>query len=194
MSERKHAKQDASIALLQAIEQDEQRSTPSEVLNKQPIFGAYQYIPMRDPSSQTRLLKYRPYAGFDGLSFHVSWWSMKDAPRYNAISYTWGEESSITIFVNGMFISIWQNCYDALHQALGFDEGAYIWIDSICINQDDVREKNAQVQRMLDVYHNTENVLVCLGDHADNSELLVKNVLIVRIGRLEPLAEEFWDL
>ena len=44
-----------------------------------------------------------------------------------------------------------------------------LWIDAICINQNDDDEKSSQVQRMGEIYGGAERVLVWLGSEADNS-------------------------
>lgn len=42
-----------------------------------------------------------------------------------------------------------------------------LWIDAVCINQDDVRERNAQVSIMHHIYEKSVGSLIWLGD-ADN--------------------------
>lgn len=46
---------------------------------------------LQDPSNQIRLLKPRPTAPGEILSFDISVWDLDKAPPYNAISYTWGD-------------------------------------------------------------------------------------------------------
>ncbi|KAI6797812.1 hypothetical protein KC332_g13920 [Hortaea werneckii] len=52
----------------------------------------------------------------------------------------------------------------------------YFWIDAICINQDDIDEKNCQVQMMGEIYESAECVIACLGEHADDSRLLFEHL------------------
>jgi hypothetical protein len=44
----------------------------------------------------------------------------------------------------------------------------YFWIDAVCINQSNDKEKGCQVGRMADIYQQACNVIVWLGP-ADNS-------------------------
>ncbi|CAF9924131.1 MAG: hypothetical protein ALECFALPRED_002687 [Alectoria fallacina] len=46
-----------------------------------------------------------------------------------------------------------------------------MWIDVLCINQDDVYERNNQVSRMKNIYENANLVIVWLGQEADKSHL-----------------------
>ena len=45
----------------------------------------------------------------------------------------------------------------------------YLWIDAICINQDDNDEKGQQVQSMAKIFAKASRVIVWLGEAADNS-------------------------
>jgi hypothetical protein len=45
-----------------------------------------------------------------------------------------------------------------------------LWIDAICINQDDQEEKEHQIKAMADIYGNANRVVVWLGEAADDSD------------------------
>ena len=53
--------------------------------------------------------------------------------------------------------------------ALSPGEWRYFWIDAICINQDDIQERNHQVQMMGDIYGNAVFVMVWFGPNLDDS-------------------------
>jgi hypothetical protein len=84
---------------------------------------------------------------------------------YDALSYTWGSrKSNRKILCNGLPFPVTDNLFDALsalrrtrchHQCL--------WIDAICINQDDDSEKSYQVQSMFSIYQNATSVIAWLG-------------------------------
>ncbi|RMJ19123.1 hypothetical protein CDV36_001172 [Fusarium kuroshium] len=46
-----------------------------------------------------------------------------------------------------------------------------IWVDAICINQDDISERNNQVQQMNDIYSKAEVVNVWLGESTESSDI-----------------------
>ena len=45
-----------------------------------------------------------------------------------------------------------------------------LWIDALCINQDDLVERSAQVSIMGSIYSNTSKVLIWLGEESANSQ------------------------
>ena len=40
------------------------------------------------------------------------------------------------------------------------DKSRYLWVDAVCINQNDNREKNHQVNLVSDIYSHADRVLV----------------------------------
>ena len=118
--------------------------------------------------------------------------------RYTTLSYTWslpvraadeanaGDEPrqehglKHEIVVNKKSLKVSQNLFDALirlQDSSGFADP--IWIDAICINQDDDVEKGSQVLLMDEIYSKSANTLVWLGkDETDVEETLhVVNVI-----------------
>lgn len=75
---------------------------------------------------------------------------------YVALSYTWGKEDATEeIIVNGVPVKIRPNLESALRalrDKAPIRAGMKIWIDALCINQDDTDERNAQVPRMREIY------------------------------------------
>jgi hypothetical protein len=87
----------------------------------------------------------------------------------------WGDEAfQRPIFINGQQLQVTQNLSDALHflrlrQRASSGSGAaglpslQYWIDAVCINQNDVHEKNKQIRIMPHIYFRAKTVLVWLG-------------------------------
>lgn len=50
----------------------------------------------------------------------------------------------------------------------------YLWIDAVCINQEDMDEKNQQVQMMAEIYGNAKRVCVWLGQPDESSRLAIR--------------------
>ncbi|KAF9893218.1 hypothetical protein FE257_011641 [Aspergillus nanangensis] len=98
----------------------------------------------------------------------------RDSNNYLAMSYAWGDPDGPrdTIFVNGQPIEIRGNLAAGLRQFRQmeyFQRGGKIWIDALCINQDDPVEKAVQVQRMGEIYQKAGNIIVWLGESEDFS-------------------------
>ncbi|KAF6818016.1 hypothetical protein CSOJ01_02153 [Colletotrichum sojae] len=92
---------------------------------------------------------------------------------YNALSYTWESPSveepdrpAALITCNGVSIPITGNLHAALLRIRSNAElsGAKFWVDAICINQDDDRERSSQVALMSKIYTSAMLVVVWLGE------------------------------
>ncbi|KXS98272.1 hypothetical protein AC578_6290 [Pseudocercospora eumusae] len=148
------------------------QSKPERLLDAQ-NYESYTHTPLPDPSNHIRLITLGGGSnGFEILS--LSTWHLKDLPRYTAISYTWGPVERVPILIDGRMLQVRTNCYTVLKQAWKLAETAYIWVDSICIDQEDnLEEKNAQVSMMYKIYRKATEVLVCIGEHDGGSERLM---------------------
>jgi hypothetical protein len=104
--------------------------------------------------------------------------------KYVALSYTWGNPvARREIVVNGKPAFITENLYAALTHMLGLDgllgsllEDCELWIDALCINQQDAAEKYVQVANMRDVFANAGWVVAWMGPSADGSDELLRAV------------------
>lgn len=84
---------------------------------------------------------------------------------YTALSYVWGDPMPVCpIVVDGTPFLVTRNLHSALHHLCHADVAPAIWIDSVCINQSDVAEKESQVSMMGYVYRGARRVIVWLGE------------------------------
>ncbi|KAK7916884.1 hypothetical protein PG985_010492 [Apiospora marii] len=117
-------------------------------------------------SKELRLLKPVRYS-HDSLHFEVSTFRRDAAPSYTAVSYTWGDgEASEIIHINGLKFPVRLNLWSCLYylsQTSLHSEWEFLWVDAICINQSDDREKSAQVRCMDQTYRFASCVSVWLG-------------------------------
>ncbi|KAF2435387.1 hypothetical protein EJ08DRAFT_561504, partial [Tothia fuscella] len=97
---------------------------------------------------------------------------------FTALSYTWGPRNPTSqILLNGDLFAIRQNLWLALWAIRNkINQGCfqrYDWqllcIDAICIDQDNVLERNHQVSLMKEIYSQASQVLVWLGDEREGS-------------------------
>ncbi|ERF76372.1 hypothetical protein EPUS_07079 [Endocarpon pusillum Z07020] len=83
---------------------------------------------------------------------------------YKALSYTWGRADLVdAILVDGQKIFIRRNLYDFLEIASAKGEHGLLFIDAICINQNDHNERQSAVQEMARIYRNADQVIGWLG-------------------------------
>ena len=100
-------------------------------------------------------------------------------PKYEALSYTWAsglpstkaDVSSGGISDCGFAVEIelGGNLASALKHLRYEDESRVLWIDAICINQEDSAERNLQVTRMANIYSLARRVIVWLGPEGEDS-------------------------
>ncbi|UKZ48411.1 hypothetical protein TrVGV298_002634 [Trichoderma virens] len=70
-----------------------------------------------------------------------------------------------------------KNLLYALLRITKLDEGAFYWIDSLCINQKNTRERSEQVAAMKDIYEHAAAVDVWLGPATDSESEAIHRVL-----------------
>lgn len=102
------------------------------------------------------------------------------APEYDAVSYTWGDDTSAaSVMCNGVSLEIQINLLRALPFIYNFrpePRTRPLWVDAICLNQSDHYEKAIHVPRMGEVYENASRTLIWLGEADDNSDLALDNM------------------
>jgi hypothetical protein len=65
-----------------------------------------------------------------------------------------------------------------------------LWIDAICINQDDLSERSREVGNMDSIYCNANQVLVWLGSSSQNSALALQT--LCRLGEGIDFNEKYY--
>jgi hypothetical protein len=93
---------------------------------------------------------------------------------YNALSYTWdSQEPDMSVICQGQRLPVTRNCEAALRRLQRRREGdprdLPLWIDSICIHQKDVPERNKQVRMMGEIYSRAHSVIIWLGEGSKGS-------------------------
>lgn len=97
-------------------------------------------------------------------------------PPYEAVSYTWGSPTSDRpISCGSQRLYVTENC-EAVLQHIAGRCGRTVWIDSVCINQGSVTERNTQVQIMGEIYSKAAKVIVWLGCGSPETDLALKNL------------------
>jgi hypothetical protein len=127
--------------------------------------------------------------------------SLDDLPDFEALSYMWGEpddEAKFQIWVNGASVRVRQNLWYAL-QGLRFKvRRRILWIDALCINQDNIQERNHQVAFMGHIYRHATVVLIWLGNEISHAEWRVSSSNPLNLNPYRPLsiftgARRIWD-
>lgn len=87
-------------------------------------------------------------------------------PLYEALSYVWGPpDLAEAILINSREFSVSTALYYALVQLRYPRQSRTLWVDAICINQDDTAERMSQVLLMQEIYSRSSRVVVWLGEY-----------------------------
>ncbi len=132
----------------------------------------YDYSPL--PQGSIRLLYLEPNGYGDLATLRVA--HFDNLPRYFALSYAWAAEPrKVPIQVDRRVLYIGPSLAAALQQLQNIAtknlvcDGlvSWLWIDSLCINQEDVLERSHQVQVMGLIYSRAVRTLIWLGPTSD---------------------------
>ncbi|KAF7524140.1 hypothetical protein G7054_g11523 [Neopestalotiopsis clavispora] len=129
--------------------------------------------------SSFRLLRLLP-GNFDEVvrcEIHVD--DLRNFPSFSAISYTWADENGddrelTNISINDRSLQVTKNCDAALRRVRKWSANVYIWIDAICIDQDNDVERGHQVKLMPQIYQQARKVFMYVGEHdADSRKISI---------------------
>lgn len=147
----------------------------------------FRHSELPDSTTYLRLLEILPvehnqrrYVGSPVIRCKIQSFATSDQPIYEALSYTWGDsDKQSRIELNGNSFPVTENLFWFLHYhscRSDTKEGTLIWIDAICIDQENTTEKGHQVQMMGSIYRNAQRVIVWLDPGIkgteENSKLL----------------------
>ncbi|KAF1984049.1 HET-domain-containing protein, partial [Aulographum hederae CBS 113979] len=117
---------------------------------------------------QFRLVHLRPSKYWaDPIAFEFQRCSLQPTklPFYEAVSYTWGPiDEKGTVTYAGRRILVGKNVEALLRRFRLKDNTRLLWIDALCINQEDHSEKSEQVAMMDVIYQGASRVLIYLGE------------------------------
>lgn len=104
--------------------------------------------------------------------------------RYVALSYTWGDPTlTHTILINGSEFQITKNLEFFLRRPrndrIARTESMYFWIDAICINQEDEKEKALQIPLMKLIYEGSLYVHAELGPASEDQERAAREIPLI---------------
>lgn len=125
----------------------------------------YTYTDLDLSCPQIRLLSLAPAKDRkDAIHCTLRTTSLEAKPKYRALSYTWGDATEKRpIFVNGRQFQVTPKLYIAILHIRHPKRHRSLWIDAICINQSDDKEKSHQVLQMRNIYSLASQVLIWLG-------------------------------
>ncbi|KAH7400573.1 heterokaryon incompatibility protein-domain-containing protein [Phaeosphaeria sp. MPI-PUGE-AT-0046c] len=127
---------------------------------------SFAYTPL--PPGTIRLLSPASRGTSSGHIWRLETVKLNEGVKYDALSYTWGsQDEKLTITLNGRCFHVHRNLYTALPYLATRRRRRFqrhpIWIDAICINQEDKEEVRQQVALMNYIFGQARMVWVWLG-------------------------------
>jgi hypothetical protein len=149
------------------------------------------YRQLDSSKGEIRLVTILPGEGRDAIKCTLDYTILRpNSSTYEALSYTWGSNHSRrSISLNDTPFHITKNLEVALrHLRLPYTS-RQVWIDAICINQEDDIERGEQIQLMRKIYTQAEQVLVWLGEASGCSDIAME---FLEVGNSKPDPKEWF--
>jgi hypothetical protein len=143
----------------------------------------YCYPPLPSGNDSIRLLRLKPDKDNSAdIQCELFDYSLQNACRihlYEALSYVWGKpDKKLRIFLHSLSFDITENLHAALSQLRNHTIERIIWVDAVCIDQENLKEKAQQIQIMARIYGQASCVIVWLGEAAENSDQALDKICI----------------
>ncbi|KAJ3493563.1 hypothetical protein NLG97_g4653 [Lecanicillium saksenae] len=136
---------------------------------------SYVYQPL--PQGQIRLLEVQGLGAVPIVK--VAAHSLDSCPPFIALSYAWDRGGTKRFFYCDGSSFLVQDTVHAAINSIGLNFASsrlLLWIDGICINQDDAAEKAEQVAMMGKIYSQAEKVVIWLGPAMNGSDLAIAHL------------------
>jgi hypothetical protein len=113
---------------------------------------------------------------------------------FAALSYVWGDpQDTAHILLNSQKIKVQRGLEMALHalsSRADFSARYKLWVDAICINQQDDQERARQIGRMKHIYGDARAVIAWIGEQENSSDLAIDLLKDLSDARLKDCGEK----
>ncbi|CAN9475080.1 unnamed protein product [Alternaria alternata] len=133
--------------------------------------------------NQIRLLTTKWING--SIEIEIDQYTLTEDLDYDAISYVWGSApASVTVKCNHRPLVVTSTALEMLeylHRYQTNTTARKIWIDAICINQEDKEEKAAQVPLMREIYSKARAVVLWMGRSTPETDVFFAEFQEMRV-------------
>ncbi|KAE9381310.1 hypothetical protein N431DRAFT_298421, partial [Stipitochalara longipes BDJ] len=127
------------------------------------------YRPLDFDTFEIRLLRVHGFDGLGYITWSLEYASLINPPEYTALSYCWGDAGKTkTINIkhwgtvqisSNLDDALWHLCYMEESDPFRHGKGIIVWVDALCINQEDAVERSQQVRQMRQIYSRAKEVI-----------------------------------
>lgn len=153
------------------------------------------YQPLRENEIRLLLLQYEYWPA---IHYELEVWDFEeiiDNGNYKALSYCWTREPPTrTIHLNGHVVRVRPNLYNYLEvDGNNYRDGSprYLFVDALCINQNDMAERSHQVRLMGRIYRDAELVVAWLGTEPSTESALWEPENVEEADNILPILQTY---
>lgn len=164
----------------------------------------YHYTFTLNNGGEIRLLHLNPGVPEEPIEGYFFLKTLASYQKYSALSYTWGQPKprNFIYICEGphpnkadsfrQWMAVTPNLEAALRQIRHPKKALKLWIDALCINQDEEsEEKGHQIQQMDQIFSQAEQVIVWLGEATNDSPIAMRFIKeICDLSKLDYIAKD----
>ncbi|OJD17352.1 hypothetical protein AJ78_02537 [Emergomyces pasteurianus Ep9510] len=134
-----------------------------------PTNRTYNHIALAQ-SDSIRLAEILPGQSNDKLQLQLHHTTLHNPPAYEALSYEWAGNSGLRpVKCGSQEFHLSANLRAGLKRLRYTNRRRLIWVDAICIDQDNCQERSHQVSLMRDIYRNAQKALIWIGEEREHT-------------------------
>ncbi|KAM3079861.1 hypothetical protein ACMFMF_003282 [Clarireedia jacksonii] len=156
----------------------------------------FTYLPLDYVMNEFRVLElWGSGNSSDPLKGMLAYTTRHEDIPYACLSYTWEEEEPTDeISLVGQPFWIRKNLATFLRTVRRENVKFVMWIDAICIDQNNVAERNRQLPRMIDIYAAADLVISWVGESNEASEIAIDLIPELQMPILQHKRDGTWDV
>ncbi|PGH27123.1 hypothetical protein AJ80_01079 [Polytolypa hystricis UAMH7299] len=133
--------------------------------------GQFQHAPL-NRSDSIRLVEILPGRFRDELRLELQHTNLQEAPIYESLSYEWAENTGCKpVLCGSQQAYLSANLRAALRRLRYNDQRRLLWVDALCIDQNNPLERSQQVLLMREIYRNAQQTLIWLGEEKEHTHM-----------------------
>jgi len=153
----------------------------------------YQMHQLAPDSKQIRILNIKSTNDNEPIKCSLEVVNVETDTGFTALSYVWGTYAiqPDTIICDDIRFEVTSNCHSALWHLRKKLGSFRIWVDAICINQQDGDEKSQQIPLMGDIYSKSALVYVWLGEDTSEDKSAEKSMAYLSTAGVLSFIQQF---
>ncbi|KAF2006132.1 HET-domain-containing protein, partial [Amniculicola lignicola CBS 123094] len=155
------------------------------------ITPRYTYSRLSSDHASIRLIEVLPGNNESPLQCQLSHHPLDSDLQFYALSYTWDQGGGYQdIGCDGRNLRVTKNLCNFLLQFRETETRQFLWVDAICIDQENFEERSSQVQLMRRIYSDATRVFVWLGNANSTTALAFR---LIEDTILDQIDKSIWD-